>query len=185
MGRHYLLALLRAAVLQQLASSAGGPLFASGEESADCFTSESHFLHCCCAASQTCWAGLSEKAAADSKTRCCGHLYVHCPKTSQDFGHDDRQRRKQVADEQASSNVASSPKLTEKAKQAAVAASDAAAAIVSGQVTRAKRCSEMHVYSRKHCCDRRFEPPNSRCFESIEVFEACCQGGAAATAQDW
>eukprot|EP00931_Biecheleriopsis_adriatica_P012389 TRINITY_DN113526_c0_g1_i1.p1 TRINITY_DN113526_c0_g1~~TRINITY_DN113526_c0_g1_i1.p1 ORF type:complete len:222 (+),score=34.46 TRINITY_DN113526_c0_g1_i1:49-666(+) len=172
----------------ELAATAGD------EESLDCFTSESHFHFCCCEREQEeCWSGAGRGPAERSRKRCCLHLMVHCGDMDRLTVEPlvvDGQRCGEGTASCNSSQLRAEPKsltevkVAERAKQAAVAASEAATAIVNGLVARSERCAEMHVYSPKHCCDRRFEPPNSRCFESLDVFEACCQG-ADATSEAW
>eukprot|EP00928_Gymnodinium_smaydae_P045569 TRINITY_DN30366_c0_g1_i3.p1 TRINITY_DN30366_c0_g1~~TRINITY_DN30366_c0_g1_i3.p1 ORF type:complete len:315 (-),score=72.53 TRINITY_DN30366_c0_g1_i3:8-829(-) len=43
-----------------------------------------------------------------------------------------------------------------------------------GREQAARRCWDFQVYSRDHCCDTRFRPPASRCFDTVGDFEVCC-----------
>eukprot|EP00440_Ansanella_granifera_P019840 gb/GFBE01021552.1/.p1 GENE.gb/GFBE01021552.1/~~gb/GFBE01021552.1/.p1 ORF type:complete len:191 (+),score=31.08 gb/GFBE01021552.1/:1-573(+) len=161
----------------------------------DCFTSERHFRFCCCNDTDSrhvCWAGAGEGPAAMSRARCCTHLMEYCQAEMTDDSNysagECSSSNPQCVDDQLhlpkpELEVNSENRRNERAREAAIAASDAAKAIIGGQASRAEQCSLMHVYSPKHCCDRRFEPPNSRCFDSLEVFEACCQGGGTSTEQ--
>merc|ERR1711879_69534 len=99
-------------------------------EALDCFTSETHFEHCCCRGGQGCFD------ARYTRTACCSHLT--CP-----------------------GKPAPSATVAEQIAQPAL----------SGE----EQCwGPTQLYSKSHCCDSTFAPPNSRCFERYEDYAACC-----------
>ncbi|CAK0881525.1 unnamed protein product [Prorocentrum cordatum] len=138
------------------AMRAAAALLPAAAASADCFTSVAHFEHCCCQASPDCWVHTTTLSAE----RCCSHLVQHCPR------------------------AASPPAAAAGLPEGGVCAGETCAAAEAEEVGRASRprddgpgCWELQVYSRTHCCDRRFAPPNSRCFDTLA---AASLGGPAA-----
>eukprot|EP00929_Paragymnodinium_shiwhaense_P106477 TRINITY_DN71920_c0_g1_i1.p1 TRINITY_DN71920_c0_g1~~TRINITY_DN71920_c0_g1_i1.p1 ORF type:complete len:188 (-),score=27.99 TRINITY_DN71920_c0_g1_i1:244-807(-) len=147
----------------------------------DCFTDHTFFFHCCCGNKDKdvidCWKQTPELAED-----CCDHLMHHCPENSRGWRVAlEASSRGRTSPPSSEADAWPSGSLLEEVEQMpsadAVHVAFVATRGSSGRsevVATMDNCWESHVYSRQHCCDARFAPPASRCFETVEAFDRCC-----------
>eukprot|EP00927_Polykrikos_kofoidii_P034530 TRINITY_DN29286_c0_g1_i1.p1 TRINITY_DN29286_c0_g1~~TRINITY_DN29286_c0_g1_i1.p1 ORF type:complete len:279 (-),score=28.13 TRINITY_DN29286_c0_g1_i1:43-879(-) len=167
----------------------------------DCFTHVEFFEFCCCGNGDDVVprTGCFDSVVGWTQALCCNHLINYCPPSPvATAGSDLLDKSKSTEDESkladmldgsvAAGSAGTLPELFAETPKTAFGTKGATSAHgttrkrgdLSDSVenesisTRSEEKCSNQVYSLDHCCDPRFKPPSSRCFDTMSAFLACC-----------